>query len=511
MRIFRVAGWLGIFIVVGMAMLVGQAQPMPSIVEACATGAPCPANDMPPPPPPGGGTDQLLANGQPVKPGDSVRVSPGGKVDWEALCGFAARRIFFMAFGAFLLHNEDHVDAQLNMIAVGIAHLCAKHYGTSAVQAEPELSLLPADLTLELKQGAGRFTMQDGLANVDVLTETTEVRSEGLNDFSMEYDPSTRTTLVAVHEGSVDIQPTNSNLPSMTLGAGQQVRVTEDRLILGSGDGEAPTITSVNIPSVITIGAPTPWQVGFSDPDGDVSAIRFEQFVAGAWVAAGEFDPHVANQTQGVIGVQTTCDVAAPVQARVTLLDAAGNQSAPWEYRYECVESSPPPQEGTIGQALDVNHNNLLDGDEVGKAIQYWVLGQTVPGTDQAIDDPTIRRLIKMWILGEPVSAASAAQAKALPRSHSLDVQALQLSAPTLLERELRLRGQGIDAMRVQVFDLSGRLLKDETSVGPQLRFSLTDSTDHALANGVYLYVVSVQGLNGQGWQSTVRKLVVMR
>jgi len=500
----------GLFVAaLGMVLFVGQAQPLPSLVETCATWVSCPENNPPPSPPPGG-IDQLLANGQPVKAGDSVRVSPGGTVNWEALCGFAADRLIFMMLRAGFGERGDAADVQLDLIAIGIAHLCAKHYGTlSALQ--PEASLLPADLTLELKQGAGRFTMMDGLAALDILTETTEVRSEGLNDFSVEYDPNTRTSIVAVHEGSVDIQPTNSNLPSMTLGAGQQVRVTEDRLILGSGDGEAPTITSVNIPNTLTVGTPTPWQVGFSDPDGDVSTIRFEQFVDGTWVAAGEFDPHVANQTQGMISVQTACDEAAMVQARVTLLDGAGNQSTPWEYRYECADGSPPPPQGTIEQALDVNHNNLLDGEEIGKAIQYWILGQTVPGTDQTIDDPTIRGLIKMWILGEPVNTAGAAQAKALPRPNSLDVQALQLGAPSLLERTLRVQGQGIAQVRLQVFDLSGRLVLQEQSSGPTLRFSLFGGQGHPLANGVYLYVVSVQGLNGERWQSAVRKLVVMR
>ena len=110
-----------------------------------------------------------------------------------------------------------------------------------------------------------------------------------------------------------------------------------------------------------------------------------------------------------------------------------------------------------------------------------------------------------------PIDAASAAQARATGRGDELDVRALQLGAPSLLERTLRVQGQGIAQVRLQVFDLSGRLLKEETSAGSQLRFSLTDPADQALANGVYLYVVSVQGLNGERWRSGVQKLIVLR
>ena len=175
------------------------------------------------------------------------------------------------------------------------------------------------------------------------------------------------------------------------------------------------------------------------------------------------------------------------------------------------IGSNRPPGDLTLAQALDLNTNDLLDDGEIRKAIQYWILGETVPGTSQTIDDPTIRNLIKMWIQGEPVDVASAAQAQDLARANALDVQALQLSAPSLLERTLRVQGQGIAEVALQVFDLSGRLLKEETSAGSQLRFSLTDQADHALANGVYLYVISVEGLDGERWQSAVRKLVMMR
>lgn len=69
-------------------------------------------------------------------------------------------------------------------------------------------------------------------------------------------------------------------------------------------------------------------------------------------------------------------------------------------------EPSPPSGNQTVAQALDVNANRLLDDAEIRQAIQFWILGQTVPGANQTIDDALIRQLIQMWILGQRVDAA---------------------------------------------------------------------------------------------------------
>lgn len=59
----------------------------------------------------------------------------------------------------------------------------------------------------------------------------------------------------------------------------------------------------------------------------------------------------------------------------------------------------------SIAQALDANRNGTLDDAEIRQAVQYWILGQTVPGTNEIIDDTTIRALIQMWILSTPVES----------------------------------------------------------------------------------------------------------
>ena len=71
----------------------------------------------------------------------------------------------------------------------------------------------------------------------------------------------------------------------------------------------------------------------------------------------------------------------------------------------------------SLEAALDLNGNGVLDDAEIRQAVQYWILGQTVPGADQTIDDAKIRELIQMWILGTPVNAIAASSGAVDPAS----------------------------------------------------------------------------------------------
>jgi hypothetical protein len=377
-----------------------------------------PGTVMPPPTPPPGGQDQLLADGRPVHVGDGVRIRPGQTVNWEVLCASAAQILLMYHIKnlSFVLgegDNRDIIDVQLFIMAIGIGILCNRHFGGQG-GLHPE-AVMPASVTLQLQQGAARFAVANSLVGLDIETATTTVRSEGMNDFSVGYNPNTGTSVVAVHSGAVRVEPTNPNLPSMTLSAGVQVQVTEDNIgpimPIGPDRGTAPSITSVSIPSTLTINTPTPWQVGFSDPNGDVSKIRFEQFVDSSWQPAGEFDPNVQGKTQGPISIETTCKALGTVRSRVTLFDARGNSSGPREYSFECVSSIiPPPSSGkTIEETLDSNNNKVIDDLEMLQALQYWIKGQAVPGTNKAIDDLKILSLLQMWIKGTSVRTSSAA------------------------------------------------------------------------------------------------------
>ena len=93
----------------------------------------------------------------------------------------------------------------------------------------------------------------------------------------------------------------------------------------------------------------------------------------------------------------------------------------------------------------------------------------------------------------------------------------MQLQGIRLLRRpsELIFRAQGrqISGLKVEIYGLSGaKLLDSGFSAGRQLRWNfLTTSGSRPLANGVYLYVVTVRGPSGRLLRDQVRKLVLLR
>jgi len=97
-----------------------------------------------------------------------------------------------------------------------------------------------------------------------------------------------------------------------------------------------------------------------------------------------------------------------------------------------------------------------------------------------------------------------------------------QGSSPTLRVRALKLthrwegwqlnvEGQGISSVILEVFDSAGRRRLASEAFGPTLHWRMRDSEGRQLANGVYLYVVTVRGINGEAWRSGVRKLAMLR
>jgi hypothetical protein len=69
----------------------------------------------------------------------------------------------------------------------------------------------------------------------------------------------------------------------------------------------------------------------------------------------------------------------------------------------------------------------------------------------------------------------------------------------------------GVSSMEFQLFDLQGRKLLDVATRGDYLEVAPMDADGNLLANGVYLYVVTVRGYDGSVVRSEVRKLAIVR
>ena len=72
-------------------------------------------------------------------------------------------------------------------------------------------------------------------------------------------------------------------------------------------------------------------------------------------------------------------------------------------------------------------------------------------------------------------------------------------------------QGRGIESVKLEVFSLAGKRVFDSGFIaGNALAWHILANNGKAVANGVYLYVISVRGTNGEIVKSDVRKLVVL-
>jgi surface antigen len=88
------------------------------------------------------------------------------------------------------------------------------------------------------------------------------------------------------------------------------------------------------------------------------------------------------------------------------------------------------------------------------------------------------------------------------------------LMTPSLTSKEFEFAvdGERIAKTQVEVFDLSGRSVFASGEVeGTTLTWGLQNNTGQPLPNGVYLYIITVRGYDGQVIRSEVKKLVILR
>lgn len=159
---------------------------------------------------------------------------------------------------------------------------------------------------------------------------------------------------------------------------------------------------------------------------------------------------------------------------------------------------TPPPTGGPSSlKSFDTNSNNLIDDSEFFAIIDAWIAGQ--------LDDATFFKATDLWISQQPISSA-----KANPRRLHLD--SLTLASDSARHTlTFVASGQGITSMGVEIFNLDGKRVFAEEVAGPRLRWDLSTEDGQPLANGVYFYVATISGFNGEVVRSPAKKLIVLR
>jgi len=164
-------------------------------------------------------------------------------------------------------------------------------------------------------------------------------------------------------------------------------------------------------------------------------------------------------------------------------------RTTPAEFKVQI--SGPTGAPSGVAQ-YDTNGNGVIDDSEFFDAIDDWIAG--------TIDDTLFFQVLDAWV--SQTTVASAAMEPGLsPVTLRAGSRALTFAVS----------GQGIASLGVEIFNLNGEKIFAQETAGTQLTWNLLTADGRPVANGVYLYVVTIQDANGQILRSEVRKLIVLR
>jgi hypothetical protein len=139
----------------------------------------------------------------------------------------------------------------------------------------------------------------------------------------------------------------------------------------------------------------------------------------------------------------------------------------------------------------DVNGNGSIDEAERAAAVIDF---------DILIIDRNLLDAVEEAFLNPPNSASQTWQFRILLKHHQNAIQFIAAGLGTF------------PSTQIQIFNLSGSTIFESGKVPAQaLRWNLRDQTGRPVANGVYLYLVTAYGLDGEPVRSDVKKLVLMR
>jgi hypothetical protein len=130
---------------------------------------------------------------------------------------------------------------------------------------------------------------------------------------------------------------------------------------------------------------------------------------------------------------------------------------------------------------------------------------------DKKTDSADVVGIARAAITVDRASIGGAALTEALAQAVGLKVASISLASrgSTIT---LQVDGQGIAGAKLEVFDLAGRRLFDSGfAAGNTLEWNLLGSRGKLVANGVYLYAVTVKGYAGELMTTPVRKLAILR
>ena len=141
-------------------------------------------------------------------------------------------------------------------------------------------------------------------------------------------------------------------------------------------------------------------------------------------------------------------------------------------------------------------------------AEQLLIADATQDGT---VDSADVAEIARKAITAEGAGATGKAIGARAGEPSGLEVRSVALTSRSG-GLAFTVEGQGIVGAKVEVYSLGGKRLFDSGfAAGNALEWNMRSGQGSLLANGVYLYVVTVKGYNGELARSEVRKLIILR
>jgi hypothetical protein len=163
------------------------------------------------------------------------------------------------------------------------------------------------------------------------------------------------------------------------------------------------------------------------------------------------------------------------------------------------VEGPEHPSTPNNLSAFDTNSSCFLDDPEFFAMIDGWVDGQ--------VGDTLFFAGVDAWVAQTNVcNVVSGSSVSAL----SIDAVSLETNIATSATTFV-VAGQGIEGLNVEVLSLDGTTVFSQSAAGTHLTWNQSATNGAPVANGTYLYVVTVEGADGQTVTSEVGKLAVVR
>ena len=157
---------------------------------------------------------------------------------------------------------------------------------------------------------------------------------------------------------------------------------------------------------------------------------------------------------------------------------------------------APPAGNGSDLASYDADGSCTFEDNEFFNVVDAWI--------SEILQDSTFFMAVDYWI-GQTSLCASTASV------NGLSLEEVNLSINRFSKVTFSIAGKLIASSELQIFDLNGNQIHQQTSHGKKLTWNLKTSTGAVVANGVYLFRVIVENAEGATISSSVKKIVLLR